>query len=230
MQVEGVGTRLAVRELILALEPRPPGLLARGGHQHLLVLQGVQAADVRMGQQPLWVALEGRGHCYHGQALLHALEDLQVVVDDEVGLLVDQQLHAIDLRPTHANGHVQAFLLVQTIGQGLVETTLFGLGIPGSEQHHLVIGQGQRRRYQCGGHEGHGQHRAKRLTQGKANFHDVFSTTIRKPPRANRHASEGPIGENVERERAPRCRHAANTSLLPGALAPRSSIQSDVRP
>jgi len=123
-----------------------------------------------VGHQALRVTLKRRGHRHYRQALLHALEDLQVIVDDEVGLPADQQLHAIDLRATHADGHLQPFFLVQTFGQGLVKAALFSLGVPGGQQHDLIAGHGRRRAHQQ--HTEPCQQRAKRLSQAKAVFHD----------------------------------------------------------
>ena len=110
----------------------------------MLALELGEILHIGMRHHALRLALKGGGHGNDWQLLLHAFEHLQVVIEDDVSLLAEQQLHAIDLWAAHADGHVQALFGVQAFGHGLIKPAVFGLGIPGGEQHDGVIGVDQR--------------------------------------------------------------------------------------
>jgi hypothetical protein len=78
-------------------------------------------------------------HRDRADALLPALHGLHVVAHDAVDLAGGHQLHDVDLRPAHADGDVQPFLLVQPGGQRLVETAVLGLGVPVGEVAELLL-------------------------------------------------------------------------------------------
>lgn len=123
-----------------------------------------------MRHQALRLALKSGGHGNDRQLLLLAFEHLQVVIEDDVGLFAEQQLHAVDLWAAHADGHIQALFCVQAFSHSLIKTAVFGLCIPGGEQHDGVIGVGhwgeqQRQRPKRCSSESHGYCSCKSTTR-----------------------------------------------------------------
>ena len=138
LQVEGVGPHLGVREGVFLLQPGPPRGHAGRGDEDRPVLDARQRRDVVVGHHPLQVVLERGRHGDRGQALLDRLEHLDVVAHDRVGLAREQELQAVDLGPAHTDLDVEAGLLVEAGGLGLVEAAVLGLGVPARQEDDLV--------------------------------------------------------------------------------------------
>ena len=113
-----------------------------------------------MRNQRLRVALKGGGHGCDRHALLYCLDCTDGVAHGKVALAGHQQLHAVDLWTAHLDGHIQTVFLIQAGGLGLIEPTVFGLGIPVGTEYDFV---------QLGRHQGCGQtagkHRAGHAEQ-----------------------------------------------------------------
>jgi hypothetical protein len=74
---------------------------------------------------------------------------------DAVGLSGRHQLHDVDLRAAHLHGHVQAVLLVDALGDGLVEAAVLGLCVPVGHVREPLVGL----RCRCAqGHAGGASH------------------------------------------------------------------------
>ncbi|ODM50409.1 hypothetical protein A9320_01310 [Ruegeria sp. PBVC088] len=60
-----------------------------------------------MGQDTVHVMLEGRCHGTHRQPLFDSAQHLEVVAGINIGFTRQQKLHAVHLRPAHAQRDVQ---------------------------------------------------------------------------------------------------------------------------
>ena len=67
-----------------------------------------------------------------------AESDLQRVAHHDVELAGGEQLQAVDLRAAHPDRHVEAVLLVDALGQRLVEAAVLGLREPVGGEHDAV--------------------------------------------------------------------------------------------
>ena len=117
-----------------------------------------------MGNQHLGVFLHGSGHVHHGHTPFTNLHHLQVArPHDAVGLACRHQLDHIDLGASHFDADIQARFFVKPCGQGLVKTTMLGLGKPIGHVDKFFIGTG------CGAQEcaTKSQSRAKRCTHAQ---------------------------------------------------------------
>ena len=161
--VENIGLEIFVLEAVLGLHPLPETELPVFADKRYRRLHQVTEFVItlpRMGEYGLRVFLENRGNHRRRHAVLDVVKTQQQVAShQEVDLAGRQQGAVIHLRPTLLDFHVQTHSLVSTVGQGLVETSMAGLGLPVGGKNHFLLGQcrGQRRRKQSGG-----QHAARK--------------------------------------------------------------------
>ena len=106
-----------------------------------------------MGHDALKVFLERRRDGDDRQALRDRIQHLEVVAHHHVGFAGEQKLHPVHLRAAHLDGHIEAGLLVNSRGLGLIEAAMLGLRVPAGEKCDLVggIGGAGDQRQSCGG-------------------------------------------------------------------------------
>ena len=104
--------------------------------------------------------LENGGDGDGVHAGLPGLQRLAVIAEGAVRLTRRHQLHDVDLRAAHFNLDIEAGVFIQPLGLGLIETTVFRLGIPVGQESKFF-----RREAGCRGGDGRkGQHRVSRST------------------------------------------------------------------
>jgi hypothetical protein len=88
---------------------------------------------------PLQVVLEGGGDRDRREARLERLQHLEVVAHVHVGLAGHHELHAVHLRPAHADRDVEAVLPIEACRERLVKAAVLGLRVPAREESDFVL-------------------------------------------------------------------------------------------
>ena len=91
-----------------------------------------------MRHDALKVFLERRRDGDDRQALGDRVQHLEIVAHHHVGFAGEQKLQAVDLRAAHLDGDVEAGLLVNPGGLGLIEAAVLGLRVPTGQKGDLV--------------------------------------------------------------------------------------------